>query len=1048
MRFLLFIVLLLSSTFLQADMRFLKHFQTNNPLSYQYVKSIKQDNNGFMWFGTLDGLHRYDGHEFNHYHHDSTNPNSLAGDTISDLLIDKKGQLWAATRGGGISLLRESTNDFISLSTKSQKFPLSHDNVNVLLEDSLGNIWAGTEYGLNHIRPNNQSFTVTQIKQQVGVPASLSNNIVTAIIETKSQEIWVGTNGGAISIFDIKGQFQRHFTLPTTQRSNKQVSLISALLQDSANNIWIGTVENGLFKFDMATGKVAHFQHAPSSSGSLSSNSIEALFEDSTKQIWIATDKGFLIHNLAQNTFNAINHTASPYSLNNNFVLSFFEDNNNMMWIGTYSGVNRWDSLMTTFKQYNASRYPNLKEDIITGFAQDSNERIIFSTYSSGIYQLSLSTSQITPLPFNDSFKDMRIMTLFNNGKFLWIGTRSQGAYRINLVDQSITPYKHSEHNKQSISANSITDIIKDKYGLIWISTYHQGINRLNNDGTITRFIKKVKSSNTGPNSNHILQMVNDRSGNLWLATYGGGINKFEYDTEQFTYLTHQPNNKTSISSNLAWILSFDQKDNLWIGTQSSGINMLSADNLENKRYDFKHIGVKDGLKSHTIYGISQDRHGKIWFSSNKGISNYLPENKIMQHFDGSHGLEDLEYNHGSMFTSRNKTLYFGSAKGFISIDPNELSPTREAPIVRLTDILTLNESVPLTQYIGNVSSLSFNYSDRLISFEYVGLNYIDPMSTRYKYRLLGFDQQWIDAGTTRRATYTNLPQGEYQFEVIASNSENIWSQPSIGLNIIIKPAPWRTWWAYLIYILAAVFLLISYSRLINRKVFIEQQQKALLTQQVKEKTQEFLLKNIELEEANKELENVATIDKQTGLHSRIYLDIYIEQASLLLSQMHQNILPVQRQLLPRLYLLMVRLNPSHVDNLLEIADLLLYSRNTNDLVVRWSKDAFIIIGYEKDDNARELAQRVSQRLHEMLNSQAPPAISYTFYPFDIEQPMTLSWDQVSVLAETAVEIVKQDVSMNWLGLYSPKSQPFNYLDILRLSHKKDLVNFIRTKHG
>jgi len=1046
MRFFLFSVLLFSSTYLQADMRFLKNFQTNNPLSYQYVKSIKQDTNGFMWFGTLDGLHRYDGHEFNHYHHDAANPNSLAGDTISDLLIDRKGQLWVATRGGGISLLRQATNDFVTLSTKSLTSQLSHDNVNVLLEDSLGNIWAGTEYGLNHIRPESHAFNVTQIKQQLGVPMSLSHNIVTAIIETQDHEIWVGTNGGAISIFNLDGQFKRQFSLPISRGSKKQVSLISALLQDSADNIWIGTVENGLFKYEQSTGKVVYFQHNPNSPSSLSSNSIEALFEDSTKRMWVATDKGFLIRSVGQTTFDAINQTLSPYSLNNDFVLTFFEDNNNMMWIGTYSGVNRWDSLMTTFKQYNALRYPSLKEDIITGFAQDNNERVIFSTYSSGLYQLALTDSTISPLPFADAFKNMRIMTLFNDGRYLWVGTRSQGAYRINLIDHSVVSYIHSPEDKNSISANSVTDIIKDKYGLIWISTYHQGLNRLNNDGTITRFLKS--SDHKGPNSNHILQIVTDRSGDLWLATYGGGINKFNYDSEQFISLTHQSNEKTSISSNLAWILSFDDQDNLWIGTQSSGINILSAENIASENYRFQHIGVKDGLKSQTIYGISQDRHGKIWFSSNKGISNYLPSSQLMQHFDGSHGLEDLEYNHGSMFISRNKTLYFGSAKGFISIDPNEFSPTRKAPVVKLTDILTLNESVPLAQSIHDISSLSFNYSDRLIAFEYVGLNYIDPMSTRYKYRLLGFDQQWIDAGTSRRATYTNLPQGDYRFEVIASNRENVWSPPSIGLEIIILPAPWRTWWAYLIYTLVGVLLLISYARIINRRVFIEQQQKALLTQQVKEKTQEFLSKNIELEEANKQLENVATIDKQTRLHSRIYLDIYIEQASLLLSQMHQNILPVQRQLLPRLYLLMIRLQPNHQENLLEIADLLLYSRNTNDLVVRWSEDAFMIIGYEKDDNARELAQRVSLRLHEMLNGRSSPPISYTFYPFDIEQPMALSWDQVSVLAEAGVEIVNKHDTMNWFGLYSPKSQPFNYLDILRLSEKKDLVNFIRTKHG
>ena len=1029
-------------------MRFLKSFPATNPLSYQYVNSIVQDANGFMWFGTQDGLYRFDGHDFKHYHHQIANSQSLAADTISSLLISQQGHIWIATRGGGISILDQSTELFTTLSTSSKTPPLTHDNVNVLLEDSRGNVWAGTEFGLNHITKEQNTYSITQHVQQLGNPKSLATNIVTSIMETDSHEIWIGTSGGGISIFDLDGQFIRQFT-PNQENSDKHnISLISSLLEDHQKNIWIGTVENGLFKLDTTSNVITQFKYNSRQKHQFTSDNIEEIFEDSNHRLWIATDKGFLVKSSTHGPFRAYNQSTSPYSLNNDFVLTFFEDNEKMIWIGTYSGVNRWDPLMTTFKQYNALRYPQLTEDITTGFAQDSKERIIFSTYSSGIFQLSLVDNTITLLPNTEFFKDMRIMTLFSDSNYLWIGTRTKGAYKLNLANGDITTYRHNVDNPNTISANSVTDIFKDNYGFIWIATFHHGLNRLNNDKSITRFIKDDVISNSGPSSNHILQIEADRTGNLWLATYGGGINRFNYATETFTHLTHQPDNQNSISSDLSWVLFFDDRDNLWIGTQSSGVNLLTAENIKLERFEFTHLGVKDGLKSRTIYGISQDRHGKMWFSSNKGISSFNTSSKVIQHFDASHGLEDLEYNHASVFISRNKTLYFGSAKGFVSIDPSELTPTKTPPRVKLIDVLSLNESISKDYSISELTSVDFSYSDRLISFKYVGLNYIDPSSTRYKYRLLGFDKEWIDAGSSRRATYTNLPQGDYQFEVIANTQNNVWSAPSIQLKVHVKPAPWFTWWAYLLYALLTALLLIGYTRFINKKVYIEQQQKLELAQQVKEKTQEFLEKNVELQQANKQLENVATIDKQTGLFSRTYLDIYIEQSTLLLSQLHKNILPIQRQLLPRLYTLMISLAPEHQSKILEIADLLLYSRNTDDLVVRWSDNAFIIIGYEKDDNARELAQRLTQRLQELLKNEQLPSISFTFYPFDVEQPMSLSWEQIGVLTETANTLVSKSNKLNWLGLYSPVSQPFNYLDILQLDDKSKLTQLIRTKQG
>ncbi|WDE03781.1 diguanylate cyclase [Thalassomonas viridans] len=1042
--------LLIPARLMAQEIDSLKAFPANNPLSYHYVKAIAQDKHGFMWFGMQEGLYRYDGYQFISFHHDASDKNSLAGDIISGLLMDKDEQLWVATRSGGVSLYREASQDFINFTAKSPELRLTDNNVNVLMEDSAGNIWVGTEYGLNIIFRRQSQWTIKQIVNDSGTDKSLPHNSVETILQVSGQEVWVGTNGGGISVFDLQGNFIK--TMPVVKDGSEYPASkrIKALIKDDTGIIWIGTVDGGLIKYDRKRASFDYYLFDESDYHSLSSNNIEAMYQDSRGNIWIATDKGMLIYDPALNHFKRYNHSpTNSYSLANDFVLTFFEDKNQMMWIGTFYGVNRWDPNMTTFNQYDAQKYPALKYDLITGFAQLKPGEVFISNYGGGIYQLSLEEDKITPFAFNKAFKGLRIMTLYAEENTLWVGTRAAGLFRVELATGEIKNYKYEHLNESSLSANSVTDIFRDSRGELWISTYHKGINRLNKDGTFTRFEMQSPVSDKGPNSNNVLQIIEDSQGHLWFATYGGGINRFDPKSERFLHLNHDQQDSTSLNSEIALTMFQDSQGNIWVGT-TRGLDLLTHNNLLREHYVFEHFNVKNGMKSQSAYGIAEDTFGNIWFSSNKGLSRYSLELNSFKHFDTSHGLRGLEYVNGSVFTAYDNTLYFGSAKGFTSVNPYEVSQDQPAPEVRLTNILKLNETMKFDSPLSELNSLVFDHNDHLISFEYVGLNYSDPDSTRYKYRLLGFDQEWVDVGKLRRATYTNLPAGSYQLQVIAGNNDEVWSDP-LTLSITVKSAPWFTWWAYLLYIIVIAAGILAYSRFLHRKLLLEQQQRIFLKQQVKDKTQEFQLKNIELEQANKQLENAATIDKLTGVKSRRYLDIYIEQASQLMSQIHQNILPVQRSILPRLYIFMVKLrDASQVNNsqLLNLTDLLLYSRNQDDLVIRWSEDTFAVIGYEKEENARELAIRLSNRLEHTLGGLTRVDMAYSFYPFNFEQPMELSWDQVSVLTEHGLKMVGKNEHIQWLGLYAPKIQPFNYLEMLQVDALDDISKLIRTQQG
>lgn len=1049
------------------ELNSLKTFPADNPLAFQSVRAIVQDHQGFMWFGSQGALQRYDGHTFLTFHHDSSDPNSISAGFISALLIDSRQRIWVATRGGGLNLYREDTQDFQHITSKTPNLGLIDDTINALLEDSHGNIWVGSESGLNILFRQNtkeQQWSIKAVVPKLDNPKSLPHKSVQALLQTSDGQIWVGTNGGGVAVFDPKGHFVRQVSLSKTAKGEPVTRLINDLYQDRSGNVWIGTVDAGLVKHSADSNDFTHYRFDEKDNSTISSNKIESVFQDSVGRLWVASDNGLSIYQPQQHNFQRFNHSdANPYSLTNDLVLTVFEDNRQMIWIGTFSGVNRWDPKMATFSQYSSLYYPQLSDNSITHFSQSDRKYLLFSTYSGGIYRLSLDDNTMTPMPFNPDFKDLRVMTLFAEKDNIWVGTRSAGLYQValaadGLTAKKITHYGHDAKDNRSLSAPSVTNIMRDRQGYLWVSTYHMGINRLNDDGTFSRFTQTTPISNKGPSTNHILQILEDHQGYLWLATYDGGINRFDSKTGQFLHLSHDDKIPDSLSSDLAWLLFQDSQNNLWVGTQAGGLNQLSVEQLEKSaeqlakaNFSFTHLDVKDGMKSRTVYGISEDGSGNIWFSSNKGISRFSPKQRNFKHFDTSHGLVDLEYNYGALTTTLDKSLFFGSAKGFTGVHPDDILDSPPPPQVRLTNILKLNEPMVFDHALSKLDSLTLDYSDQLISFDYVGLNYGDPETTRYRYRLLGFDQQWIDAGKLRRATYTNLPAGSYQLQVIAGNNDNIWSDPGLSLAITVNPAPWNTWWAYLLYTIFTALLLLMYSKVVNRKLLAEQQQKVLLTQQVAEKTQEFQLKNIELEQANKQLENAATTDKLTGVKSRRYLDIYIEQASQLMAQIHQNILPVQRSILPRLYLFMVRINQvEQVSNsqLINLTELLLYSRNPDDLVIRWSNDTFAIIGYEKDKNARELANRLMNRFEPIFGAAVEVDMAYSFYPFNFEQPMALSWDQVSVITEFGLKTVNHNPQLQWLGLYAPRVQPFNYLDALKLKDIGELNQLINTKQG
>lgn len=409
-------------------------------MSYQFVRAIDQDQNGFIWIGTQEGLHRFDGYQLVSFHHDSEKANSLSSNVVSRILIDGQQRFWIGTHGRGLNLYVEENDGFFHFTSNSESTPLTNDNINALLEDSLGRLWVGTDKGINIISGEPGNWSNQHILQSSVGDKQLTHEVVHAMIETPNGQIWVGTNGGGISVFDLQGNFVKSIKYGDIHSSVYANKFINSLLYDQAGYVWIGTVDSGVLKYDLQRETFAQYQYSETSPGTIASNTIQSIYQDSKQRIWIATDKGMVIHDPETKQFNRFNHAPNnPYSISNDFVLTFFEDKSGMMWIGTFTGVNRWDPNMTSFSQYSTQTNPELQNGNITSFTQLNNREVLFSTYSGGIYRMELNSNEISRMNFSGFFAEKRIMTLFSDGGFLWVGTRSSGAYKINLSNQSST---------------------------------------------------------------------------------------------------------------------------------------------------------------------------------------------------------------------------------------------------------------------------------------------------------------------------------------------------------------------------------------------------------------------------------------------------------------------------------------------------------------------------------------------------------------------------------------------------------------------------------
>ena len=806
------LTLLLANHAAAAEARSLRfeHLSRDSGLSQSFVYTIAQDPQGYMWFGTQEGLNRFDGFEFKVFAHDPEDPSSLSDESVRTMIRDRSGTLWVGTDQGGLSRYEPITETFVNyLHDPANPESIGDNRVRAIFEDRSGTLWIGTD-GSGLDRFDRDTGIFTHFRPDAGNPDTISNGHVWGILEDSEGELWVATAEGLNKLDRQSGIFSQYRHDPESPDTLSDDRL-RVLFEDSEGMLWIGTEAGGLNRFDRASGRFQRFLHEPENTSTISSNYINTIFEDDAGTLWIGTNAGLNAYNPDSNSFDRYTRIAGDrYSLAHDNVLSLFQDRGGVIWVGTYDGLSRWNPLTRAMLHYRhrADDPESLGEDTVTAFTESGDGNIWIGTFGGGLNVLDRATGSFRQFRHQpddpSSLSSDRVMALaVDSDGVLWAGTRAAGLNRLDAATGSFRRFRHDPQDPTSVSADGITSILEDSGGTLWVGTFGGGLNRFETEtGTFTRFTNDPNDPRSISND-RVLVLFEDSAGAVWAGTYGGGLNRLDPETGQFTRIPAAPERPDGLSGNEIYMIQEDSRGDLWIAAKGAGLNRWLASDRAAGNQVFQRFTELDGLPSATIYSGVWDTSGLLWLSTAKGLSRFDINTLEFTNYDTSHGLQGDEFNLAAGHRAADGLIMFGGLNGFNAFHPDQLAGNGVPPQIAITNVLSMTEPVDLAELRGADAPLRFDHDQNMLSFEFAALDYAAPGKNRFMYRLDGLDEDWMDAGTQRQVTYMNLPAGDYTFRVKAANYRNVWSTQDATASLSIRPAPWRTWWAYVIYALA-----------------------------------------------------------------------------------------------------------------------------------------------------------------------------------------------------------------------------------------------------
>jgi signal transduction histidine kinase/ligand-binding sensor domain-containing protein/DNA-binding response OmpR family regulator len=809
------LILLLPLCVYSQPAKFIK-YSTQLGLSSNSQRCIIQDNEGFIWIGTGDGLNRFDGRAFKVYRRNPTDSTSLRSNNIVCLYVDTKGVLWIGTYQGGLSRYDKENDNFYTYASMNDIVSIS--------EDKHHKLWAGsTTQGLYLFNPEINRFIRYQTQMQDA--AGTTANVLINKFVIDGEILWIAYNTGTLTALNTTTGACTSYKLFNVSSSRTADFSINSLVVDS-DRIWISTWSKGMWIFDKTTGRCIPFKNEKS-------KYINFVFKDNRNRLWYSPESKGLILIDGKKEIHYLFDDFDRYSLSSNSLANIFQDKQGNLWLASKQGDLNYFILDNPFFTWykNPNSVDGLTSNFINAVIEDSKGRIWIGFENGGIDILDPKNVRPRIHLAGDAITGLGpgpIMYIYESKKgTIWIGKYLDGLKRYNEATKSFSSYQHRENDDESLAGNDVRYISEDNAGDLWIAIHGGGVDKFIPE--IGKFIHHKNDPAHPLNTiatDWTYSAICDNRGNIWIGSVVG-VSVLSENTPLVKHFTANAEEGYDLSNDLVRAIFFDSKGFIWFGT-TDGLDKLNPRNNAIKRYS-----TKDGLPNNVITDIREDGHYNLWISTTKGLSKFSPELENFHNYSLDDGLVTDNFNTFASFKNRRGELYFGGRDGLIRFHPDSIKVNNFKPPVFITDFKLFNRSVParnehdqsefsIPKQISFCKEITLDYDQNVFTLEYIALNYLNLGKNQYKYKLEGFEKDWTLAGNRRDVTYTNLHPGKYVFRVIASNNDRIWNTEGTSLTIIVNPPYWRTNWAYAVYALLIISILYFFRKWILHEAGIK----------------------------------------------------------------------------------------------------------------------------------------------------------------------------------------------------------------------------------
>lgn len=752
--------------------------------TYGSINSIGEDADGFIWFGTTHGLYRYNSVNVQRFIHNQNDSTTIPGNSIRTIFRDSSGILWIGT-SQGVCYYDKTKDEFITQKFQDKSGELLGNNIRDIFEGNDHNIYVLSNTMLGKYSMDSHQFV------KVEVDESMHENFACAAYDAKGR-IWIGGVNGTVWMYEPSNREFQVFC-------HYQSELIRKIFSDQSG-IWIGYELAGLDFVGFQGNLITHYGSNPDDKNKINHNRVRDINQDEAGRIWISTYKGITIIDKGKIS-NILPQEISglPY----NSVYKIFRDSKNGIWIGTWSGGlayrSDFDNRFYHFRKEQTDS--EMEDEFVSSFAEKTDKTVLIGTEFGNLNKLDRVSNKMINIPIHTEngkkIENIKSLLFDKETETLWIGTFLDGLWyqkKNESVLRELTKF-----NDRRISVYALA---KSDSGL-WIGTYGKGLYHYNTrSGFMKQYVWMANDTNSISN-NQIRSILIDKNKNVWIGTKNG-LNQYTSTTGHFKRFRNQPNAANTITSDEVLYLCQDKHGKMWIGTSGGGLNKFDQESGKVESYE-----LKDGLAGNDVYGIQEDKNGKLWISTENGISSIDPAKNNFRNFYREDELKGNQFNPGAVFQTSSGEILFGNTKGFTLFTPEQMKTNPVPPKVILTTLSVNNVMVtnhtkgsPLKTTLQSEELLKLTYHQNSLTFNFVANNFLLPNKNQFKYRLVNYNNQWVDAGAQNYATYTKIPPGDYLFEVIACNNDNLWNTSPTQLKISISPPFWLSWYAYLTYIL------------------------------------------------------------------------------------------------------------------------------------------------------------------------------------------------------------------------------------------------------